>query len=124
MKKKILSMALIATIFVFLITGCGTNSGTNNEDSEELFATVSAEKFYDNVDNDFYKQYINKKITITNLTADGPDYISYKMAFAVICNNQKELPSDLKGNVSVTGVVSDSDMQNGYYLQLKNCTVE
>ena len=122
MKKKVISTLLITSVFVFTVTGCGTASDSIEE--QEVFATISAQQFYDNIENDFYKQYINKKITITDLTADGPDYIDYKMGFDIICDNKNELPSDLSGKVSVTGIVSDGDLQNGAILQMKKCSIE
>jgi len=126
MKRLIIMLSIIFSLFA--LTGCGKenteNKNNQNSSNEEVFVTVNAKGFYDNINNDFYKQYINKKITINGLTADGPDFINYNTLFVIICDNEDELPSSLNGAVSVTGVVSDSDFQSSNNLRLKKCVVK
>ncbi len=104
----------------------------NKTDSDKeltLYKTVSSKDLADLIGTDSYKEYLNKKITITDLEVSisddttilkVPGLVSY---FYVLCDNVDSLEIKDGDAISITGIVEDSAFTNSGTFRMKSCSV-
>ncbi len=107
-----------------------TENNNNTNEPTTIYKTISSKDLYDNntIGSNFYKEYINKKVTITDLVVgiDG-DLITLSApglrSFHVYCDNASSMGLTNGNTISVTGVVYENtpwSSDNNFYM--KNCT--
>ncbi len=128
--KKILLSCLISMIVILGTVGCGNSKnedgGSSAGGSSALYKTVAIEdlnKAWKENDN-YYKEYIGKKIKVTGGKVDGSGFITTDkfQTVSISCNNRNSLNLKEGEIVSVTGVVGDLTTQMLMYMD--NCTIE
>ena len=124
----IIVIAVIICLFIIIkIFGGKSNDNGNLQNNsysnnQSIYTTVSGKDFWDATDENYYKQFIGKKITITDLTIYQGSMM-YKTGLSVTCKNESSLSLTEGTTVSVTGNVEDNFTNSTYSLTLSNCTI-
>ncbi len=151
--KKIIIIAVVAVLVVALVAfSLGSVLSKNNKkepnfqeqdkDSNEenhsasdsddrelpLYATISSKELANSVSTDNYKEYINKKITITDLIVSAGEDKNFIHSpgftyFYVSCENEDSLEIQDGDKISITGIVKDDIFTNSANFIMKNCSV-
>lgn len=127
--KKILKIIIgvvIAVIVVFVLSKLfvnksGGNYKTNNIDNGKSVFTISINDF--DANDDTFKKYINKRITVTDVRVINLDGISFgPLPYKVDCSNMSSLDVSEGDIISVTGTLNDKTY-HGLWYYMDNCSI-
>lgn len=118
------------------ISNNNTNNNSNNENSSNtdnenmpVYMSVTADTLKDNIGTDYYKQFLGKKITITNFTLEKTDdtdtsFHTNGLAFvSVYCDNITPKNYSTGQVINITGVVKQDDWSTSNLIYMTNCSI-
>lgn len=119
--KKVFSILGIVLLSAVLLTGCGNETGSNSDDTnnQSVYKTIDFSSYSADKDSTEFDELINKKVTFTNV----PTLAGYLGKFGkdIACSNESSFTIEDDAEYTVTGVVTSTS--GTVSVRLKDCTI-